>query len=634
MDRLRELLALWNDEESRAAMSLDEIRELEVLLSERADEIAAEIGDGRPNDEQLNELAEIADELDGENGVRSAITAGEEQEEADRQRASDLLERIRAQEGDGGEGGDGGEPGEGDQTGAGDGGEGGEGDATGGEGGDAGATTGEPGEGDAGGEAGDAGTGEGDQGGGTQSGGETVEPIAASPAPRRSSSSIARRPIVSRVAARRPDRVRPRASGDGNPQYALTASANVQNAGIHAGQRLEDPEDIGAAFLSAWESTQGYSGQGPMKVSVAFAGGRRPEDVWPEERLLTADAMSNASKLDRVSSLQAITAAGGRCVPSEIRYDLPVLNTTTDTPVADDMMVRFGAARGGVVTLAPPVLSDVTGAISVWSEANDADPGTDGPATKPCLTVDCPDDSESIVDAIVRCLRFGNFRARFFGEQIQAILDLTAAAHARFMETRRLTAIGAGSTQVSTGQVLGVTRDVVATLRRASAAVRNFHRMPTNAPLRFGFPDWLFDMIATDLARQMPVGTLEETLAVAEATILRWFAVDGINPTPFLDGEPGQIFGPQGDGPLQGWPDTVVTYLYPEGTWLDLDGGVLDLGIMRDITSTETNDFQVFAESWQATHFFGVESWRIEMDVCPDGSASALVDIAPCGVGS
>lgn len=632
MDRLRELLELWNSEETRAAMSLEEIRELETLLSERADEIAAEIGDARPNDEQLTELAEIADTLDGENGVRAAITAGEEQEEADRVRANELLERIRAQEGDGDGGGDGGEPGDGD-AGDGAGGDADAGDGAEGDQGDGGAAGGEGGDTGDGGETTATAGGEGDQGGDTTAtGGETVEPIAASPAPRRS--SIARRPIsVSRVAARRPDRVRPQASGH-NPQYALTASANVQNAGIHAGQLLEDPEDVGAAFLSAWESTQGYSGQGPMKVSVAFAGGRRPEDVWPDERLLTADAMSNAGKLDRVASLPAITAAGGRCVPSEIRYDLPVLNTTTDTPVADDMMVRFGAARGGVVTLAPPVLSDVTGAISVWSEANDADPGSDGPATKPCLTVDCPDDSESIVDAIVRCLRFGNFRARFFGEQIQAILDLTAAAHARFMETRRLTAIGAGSTQVSTGQVLGTTRDVIATLRRGSAAIRNFHRMPTNAPLRFGFPDWLFDMIATDLARSMPVGTLEESLAVAEATILRWFAVDGINPTPFLDGEPGQIFGPQGDGPLQGWPDTVVTYLYPEGTWLDLDGGVLDLGIMRDITSTETNDFQVFAESWQATHFFGVESWRVEMDVCPDGSASALVDIAPCGVGS
>lgn len=602
MDRLRELLDLWENDETRAEMTPDELTELSTLLTARAEEIAGEIGDGRPTEAQLTELAEIDDTLNGEHGVAAAITEATEAAEADRGRASELLDRIRAQSDD-----DGGEDGDGDAGDAGDG-EGDSGDAGAGDGGDGGS-------GDAGGESGDAG-GES---------GEGAEPVAAAaPAP-----PPARPTRIGRVAARRPQSVQPRARQ--STGFVLTAAANVQNAGIHAGQRLEDPEDIGAAFLHAWESTQGFSGPS-AKVSVAFAGARRVEDVYPEDRILTADASSNHAKLRAVNSRDAIIAAGGRCVPSEIRYDLPALIGTEEQPVRDDMMVRFGAARGGVVTLEAPVLSDTSGAIGVWTEANDQNPSN--PAVKPCLDFTCPDDAESIVDAVTKCLQFGNFRARFFGEQIQTLMDLTAVNFARTMEARRITAMETGSTTVTVGQLLGTTRDVLAGLRRATTQIRDHHRLPDSFPLRFGIPRWLIQNMQVDLARQMPVGTLAETLAVAEGEILGWLSANNVNVTVTLDDAGGATFGVQGDGAMQEWPTSVSTLLYPEGTWLDLDGGILDLGIYRDAGLIETNDFRIFSEQFQATHRHGPESWNIIFDICPNGFATALQDIDPCLIGS
>jgi hypothetical protein len=321
-------------------------------------------------------------------------------------------------------------------------------------------------------------------------------------------------------------------------------------------------------------------------------------------------------------------------VPSEIRYDLPALIGTGDQPVRDEMMVRMGAARGGVVTLDPPVLSDTDGAIGVWTESNDQNPSN--PAVKPCLDFTCPDDSESIVDAVTQCLQFGNFRARFFGEQIQTLMDLTAVQFARRMEARRLTAINSGSTQVTVGQLLGTTRDVIAGLIRAGEEIRDVHRLPDSQVLRFGCPAWLIGQMQVDLARQMPVGTLDETLAVSEAKILGWLRNAGVEPTLTYEigTATGRTFDVQQDGGLKPWPSTVKTQLYPEGSWLDLDGGILDLGIYRDSALIETNDFRMFSEAFQATHFHGVLSWTMIFDTCPDGSASALVDIAPCLIGS
>lgn len=74
--------------------------------------------------------------------------------------------------------------------------------------------------------------------------------------------------------------------------------------------------------------------------------------------------------------------------------------------------------------------------------------------------------------------------------------------------------------------------------------------------------------------------------------------------------------------------------LYPEGSWLFLDGGTLDLGFVRDSTLNSTNDYQVFAETFEAVALVGVESLALTMDLCPSGAGSATASIDPCATGS
>lgn len=589
MDELRDLLA---QADQIGEMSREDAEQYRDDLRAAADDV---IEAGVDDDATLELLDQAATTIEAAQARMDALDAEAEERS---QRVASIAERIRGEQREEGDGEGEGEGAEGDgDAGEGDGAEGG--DATGGDGAEA--------EDD----------GEGAEG--------ERQAVAA---------SGQRRSGITRQRVRRPDlmeaqRRRQRANG-GNGELSLVAAANLGS--VQAGTPLT-PETLAQAMIEAYRLSEGYRGP-RVKVPVARIGARGgdPAELYGEERTLRMGSPeANTAKVAAVTSVSSLTAAGGICAPTPVRYDLPAVGVD-DRPVRDDLLARFGADRGGIRTLPPPELTDFTGAVAAWTEANDQNPTS--PTTKPCLTMTCPTEEETLVDAITRCLKIGNFRARFFPEQVQTWIEQAAVWHARFAETRMLTAIGSGSTQVSSGQLLGAMPDTVATIVRATAAFRSRRRLGAQR-LRWGIPFWLLNLLTADLARQMPRGgSLEEQYAVAEAELLRIFSALGLNVTTFLDGETGQVFGAQGDGPLIGWPSTVVTYLFPEGSWLFLDGGQLDLGIVRDSTLVGTNDYLVFAETFENVHFHGIESHRLTLDLCPDGSVAGTVDVNPCTVGS
>lgn len=605
MERLRELLDLFNNDETRGEMSAEELDELLTLLREQAEDLLDD-----PSDEDLAALDEIAESVEA---VEAEQTERETAAAERAERAQSVADRIRGNASDDGDGDDG------ETETAEDGGETEEAE-----------TSEETAETD-----GD----EGDETAETEveetTDEEEREPIAAA-----GSRNAPYRPRVTRVAARRPqtEMERQRQSlANQRRQLSLVASANVQASGIVAGEEVSDPARLAAVVAAAWDQTEGYRGPA-TKVPVARAGALRAQDLYGEDRFLSRDSTINRQRIDAVTSRQAIVAAGGRCVDSPVSYDLPTVVGSDARPVRDRMLTRFGADRGGVKTRVPFTLHDVSvgdpNAVGVWTETNDQNPSD--PATKPVQTFACHDDRETIVQAITKRLQFGEFRARFDPESIQEAVDLVGVWHARTAENELLTKMGNASfsTAVTSGQLLGATRDVLAVLDRAQAGMRSFHRMDRAIPLVFGFPFWLYDMIRTDIARALPTGSIDENLALAEAQIDRWLTSRNVRPVGHLDGGSSMQFGEQGAGPLAGWPSTVETFLYPEGSWLFLDGGSLDLGIVRDTTTMGTNDFQMFAETFEAAHFDGVESYKLTMDLCPDGAVSGTVDIDPCSSGS
>lgn len=345
--------------------------------------------------------------------------------------------------------------------------------------------------------------------------------------------------------------------------------------------------------------------------------------TMPEDRMLKMDdKVGNGRKINDVVGPEALVASGGLCAPVEPYYDLQILSTEI-TPVVDSMPL-FGADRGGIRFMAPPTIASISTAVGVMTAANDAVGGTT--ATKTCQTIPCPAQTQVLIDAIYHCLTIGNFGARAWPELVENFSALMMAAHARVRETKALDAIKNGSTAVTGAQYNGAVNTLLAEINAITDGMRSRHRMAPTARFRAWFPEWVKGLLLTDLQR----GQFDrfERSREGVVAILR---DAGVEPTFFVDGETGggQVFGTQNAGAYLNYPGTVKWYVAPEGTWIRLNGGELDLGIVRDSVLNATNDFQMFGEVFENYAKIGIESLAVTSTVCANGVVSAPA--APTG---
>lgn len=321
----------------------------------------------------------------------------------------------------------------------------------------------------------------------------------------------------------------------------------------------------------------------------------------------------------------ALVAAGGLCVLPTPLYNMPVLGDDR-RPIRDEALTSFQATRGGVIQLAPPTLPDLQGAVSVWTVADD-ESATDGSPTKPCLRVECGDERSAVIEAIPLCLTWGNFMARTYGELPNAWTELGMVAHARFAELRLWAAMRTLSTLVNTETtVISAVRDVLEVLDRAAVGYRSRHRLALAFPFRAILPETFLGVARTDIARAMPGGSFAENLNLAEATLRSFFTSRNINVTWSPD---INMMGQQAAATaLADYPPAIDWLLYPEGTFIHLDGGTLDLGLVRDSTLNGTNDVQTFVETFEGVHRVGHQSIGGTINVCPSGAVSGTLNPA------
>jgi hypothetical protein len=87
------------------------------------------------------------------------------------------------------------------------------------------------------------------------------------------------------------------------------------------------------------------------------------------------------------------------------------------------------------------------------------------------------------------------------------------------------------------------------------------------------------------------------------------------------------VYGAQsGSAALNEFQDTFTWYIFAEGTFLFLDGGTLDLGIIRDSSLVGTNDYKMFVETFEGIAKVGVESLVVTSTISVNGVAAALRD--------
>ena len=389
---------------------------------------------------------------------------------------------------------------------------------------------------------------------------------------------------------------------------AITAGADIP--GYTAGSPLDNMNVVAEAMakrLHGLRRVNGGDGEQHIVASVTTS--------FPEDRTLTQDAESNWAKINAVTSPEALVASGGHAAPFETKYDIFGLGTTA-RPVRD-ALPRFQADRGGIRFVTPPVLSSYGNAVGVWTNVVDTSPGTD---VKASLTVSAAAEQTVATDAVTLQLQFGNLMTRAYPELIARHNELGLIQHAREAEQNLLSKIGAASTAVTTTSLIGFGRDFLVQLGRASAAYRSRHRLEADAPLRAIIPAWVKDAMAADLALAMP----GDSTLNAYAEIDGYVASRGVTLSASLD---QNVFGAQsGSAALNEFADSFTWYLFAEGSFLFLDGGTLDLGIIRDSTLVGTNDYKMFVETFEGIAFIGVEALQITSTISINGVAAALRD--------
>jgi hypothetical protein len=390
---------------------------------------------------------------------------------------------------------------------------------------------------------------------------------------------------------------------------AITAGADIP--GYTAGSSVDsmyEVADLMGKRLHSLRRVNGGDGEQHIVASITTE--------FPEERTLTQDAEQNWTKIQNLTSPEALVASGGHVAPFEVKYDIFGLGTTS-RPVRDSL-VRFQADRGGIRYVTPPVLTSYANAVGVWTAANDS-AETPDPATKLSLTVTAAAELTAVTDAVTLQLQFGNLASRAYPELIARHNELGLIQHAREAEQYLLTEIGDASTAVTTTSLIGFGRDFLVQIGRAAAAYRSRHRMEADAPLRAIIPAWVKDAMAADLTLAMPG---DNTLS-AYSEIDGYVASRNVVLTTSLD---QNVAIAQTSGALNEFLDSFTWYMFAEGSFLFLDGGTLDLGIIRDSTLVGTNDYKMFVETFEGIAFIGVESLKITSTISINGVAAALRD--------
>lgn len=446
------------------------------------------------------------------------------------------------------------------------------------------------------------------------------------------------------------------------PNYVIRAGGDIPS--VTAGSVLADMDAVNEAMTRKVNSMRGVTGDGEYVVVASIS--RDTEDIDTEKQLRTGDPDGNSRKIrkflkDAEYGTDAMVAAGW-CAPKTPLYDIPGIGTTS-TPVADSLPT-FGVDRGGITWQPPPGIGSVN-----WSNfgrwVNTAAAGqpanfqfvagisgtAGGAATKPCVDVPCGTEKSAELLAIPLCLCFDVLYSRANPEMIKANTDLVMVAQARFLEQYLLAAMfgdAAVTNTDGTGTIgtpdtpLGAARDFLVTLRAVVGQFRWRNRLAPDYGCRVYAPSWLRDAMAADLAIQIPG---DDTLSLSYAEIQGYIADINVDVVWYIDDNPAStaatadITAASNFTTYLGWPAVAEWLVTIPGAFTRLDGGSLDLGVVRTKDDVQKNKYCEFSETFESVSYMGpsntADAWAVRGTTpvrVRGGFAPAEASIAAGGV--
>lgn len=385
------------------------------------------------------------------------------------------------------------------------------------------------------------------------------------------------------------------------PQVVITAAADV--FGFSPGQSL-DPATLAQALHSKARSLPDSHGRETVYPVATIT---RP--FLPEYDLSDVSDQAQWDKIAEGTNPSALVAAGGWCAPSQIVYDLFEVECTNDTLFR---LPTFRVTRGGIRWPVFEAFDPDLDPGFIWTEEDDI-AATGGTPTKPCVRIPCPTFNECRLDAVGLCVTAGNLMDRAYPEAIRWFINRAVRAFERVDSVRQLNAVIADSVPVTIGASFGAASAIISALLLQAADYRQVNGLCCGQTLDVILPCWAADLVKADIARQD--GTLSVGTLPSDGEVRSWFGaanlnVEFINHWQTIDATP----------PATAWPATVLALLGYPGSYVRFDGGELNLGVVRDSTLNETNDFTaVWFEQFYCVGRRGPQSRIITIPVCPSG---------------
>ncbi len=421
--------------------------------------------------------------------------------------------------------------------------------------------------------------------------------------------------------------------------------------GWKEGGYFEDADHMATVFAD--RINRNYFGKGPWTGERLAVPLLQSEFAFDNDRkLASADLEHNASvfaaaesdyqrhQRELLNDTEALVASGGSCAPISPSYEF-VECYSPQRPVEAGLPV-VGTPRGGLRFLQTvPLGADSAGAITIKDAAASAIlPGAGGYAAKNCTRVTCPTETEVKVGSVSWCVTFDNLNFRVFPEQVRNMLNRVAIEYTKAKEIfylDRLAGFAGAAVDINAAQAnpMGAGRSLYRDLTTAAHNYRKRNNMNRDQILDVWLPDVVEELLCVDMVSDPdlsaigsivggPMGNLTQVLAQKARLNVMFY---------YYDASVAGWANSAHDGAAGTWnqlPSTFESIMYAPGAVVRLDGGSLDLGIVRDSSLNGDNDLQMFAEQWIEVAHPGCEVNRFLHTACPSGVGPIAVTDPGC----
>ncbi len=308
-----------------------------------------------------------------------------------------------------------------------------------------------------------------------------------------------------------------------------------------------------------------------------------PYDVEP----LSTDPVANLAAIDDLigqPEAHALVASGGWCAPSEPLFEMFDLAPDQEGGLLD---LPSLPARAGAMIPTFYGIGDVSSALWTWTEAQDilaADLVTNPTAVKPCMTIPCPTWTECRMEAEGLCVTHGNLSDRAWPELTANFLATVFGAHAHRLSAAKIAKVLADAVVVAPGAgmlVSDAAGDLLGAIDLAAADIRSQHRIGSRRAIDVVLPSWVIGALRSNLAMRAGV----DLLSMPTSRVTKYLVDRGVRPQFVADWQP--LYNA---APATAWPANVSFLIFVSGSYIELDGGRIDLGVVRDSTLNATND--------------------------------------------